>query len=357
MENKVLARSKKVTGVKRCGVTPAAPATSSRSHKALATPYARRRPRRVRGTAYQTVRKRVIILAWGDTSGYENGGLLESLRRYGIEAKLCHPDHFGIKVGAKLGLTYEGHPLARPALVLARTGSATGSHAEAILRQFELMGVPVVNPITAIQAAMNKAHAIQKMARAGLPVPLTHIHTSRKALRKKVEQWKGGYPCVVKILTGSHGNGVIQVKSPSDLKAYIGFLKAVHHRDPFIIQQFVGRPGEDLRVFIIGGKAIGAMKRTATDGDFRAGISANGKGSSFELTPEIAHISEMAARLLGLEIAGVDLLFSGDSVLVSEINSAPGFAGFERYCSIDIAGLIAKYVADKLASPPLLKAS
>jgi gamma-F420-2:alpha-L-glutamate ligase len=337
-------------------VSLAAPAARNVSRKALMpSSWAVRRPYARRGSAYAPCRPRVIILAWGDKWHYENKRLLEALHRYGIDAKLCHPEDFGITISSKLDITCRGKPISRPHLVLARTGSATGTHAEAVLRQFELMGIPVINSIASIQAAMNKAHTIQKARTAGLPVPLTHVYSSRNVLKGKVAPWNGGYPCVIKILTGSQGNGVIPVRSASDLKAYIGLLKVVHRSQPFIIQQFVGRPGEDVRVFVIGGRAVGAMKRKSTDGDFRANISRDGEGSRFELTPNITHLSEAAARLLGLEIAGVDVLLSNGTALLSEINSAPGFAGFDKYCKADTAGLIAKYVADKLAARPAQK--
>jgi gamma-F420-2:alpha-L-glutamate ligase len=144
-------------------------------------------------------------------------------------------------------------------------------------------------------------------------------------------------------------NGGVLIENASQLKAYVGLLKGLRHRSPFIIQQFIGRPGEDLRVFVIGGKTIGAMKRKATDGDFRAGISANGEGSPFKMTPEVVRVSEAAAHLFQLEICGVDLFMDSDgSVVLSETNSAPGFAGFEKYCKVDIATQIATYVAAKL---------
>jgi hypothetical protein len=154
---------------------------------------ARRSSYRTRGTRHATVGRTVVILAWGDGSGYELRELLGALSRQGLQPKLCHPDFFGITVERKLQLTYRGKLLGRPALVLARTGSATGGLPEAILRQFELMGVPVVNSVAAIQAAMNKAHALQRLARV-VPIPLTHVYTSLGSAKKKVALWTGVVP-------------------------------------------------------------------------------------------------------------------------------------------------------------------
>ena len=108
------------------------------------------------------------------------------------------------------------------------------------------------------------------------------------------------------------------------------------------------RPGEDLRVLVIGGQVIGAMKRTAPEGDFRANITNGGTGSLFEVTPEIDVIARETAQVLGLSIAGIDLLFDPRGFRVCEANSNPGFLGFEKYCKVDIADLITNYVKFKI---------
>jgi RimK family alpha-L-glutamate ligase len=291
--------------------------------------------------------KSVIIMAWGNRASYDNRRLIQAIQAYGIRVKFLHPNHFGVTIGRKLGLTYKGKLIARPDLILTRTGSATGSFADIILHQAELMKIRVINPIQGIQVVMNKARATQVLAEAGLRVPLTHVYSSLASF--KAAEWPGGFPCVVKILSGSHGNGVIKVESASQLKAYLGLLKGVKFGQPFIIQQFIGRPGEDLRIFVVNGEAVECMKRKATDGDFRAGISANGEGSRFEMTAEIKRVSEMAAAVAGVRIAGVDILRDLDGApWVSEINSAPGMAGIEKYCNPKIAEKIAKFVADEL---------
>jgi len=108
------------------------------------------------------------------------------------------------------------------------------------------------------------------------------------------------------------------------------------------------RPGEDLRVLVIGGKVIGAMKRTAPEGDFRANITAGGTGENFSVTEEIDFIARETAKVLGLDIAGVDLLFDENGFRVCEANSNPGFLGFEKYCSIDVADLLTEYIKFKI---------
>jgi RimK family alpha-L-glutamate ligase len=318
----------------------ARPLLAVRSHE-------RRRAFGVRKILHSGVSKSVIIMAWGNRWGYENRRLIQAIQSYGVRVKLCHPNHFGVTIGRKLGLTYRGKPIAKPNLILTRTGSATGSFADIILRQAELMKIRVLNPIQSIQVVMNKARTTQILAKAGLRVPLTHVYSSQKAF--KADEWPGGFPCVVKILSGSHGNGVIKIENASQLKAYVGLLKGVKFGQPFIVQQFIGRPGEDLRIFIVNGEAVECMQRKATDGDFRAGISAKGEGSRFEMTAEIKRVSEAAAAIAGVRLAGVDILLDLDGTpWVSEINSAPGLAGIERYCNPKIAEKIAEFVAEEL---------
>jgi RimK family alpha-L-glutamate ligase len=116
-----------------------------------------------------------------------------------------------------------------------------------------------------------------------------------------------------------------------------------------IVQEYLGdHPGEDLRVLVVGGKVIGAMKRTAPDGDFRANITNGGTGEKFPLTDEIEYIARETAKCLSLDIAGVDLLFDKRGFRVCEANSNPGFSGFETYCEIDVADVITEYVRFKL---------
>ena len=115
------------------------------------------------------------------------------------------------------------------------------------------------------------------------------------------------------------------------------------------MQEYLGdAPGEDLRVLVIGGKVAGAMKRTAPEGDFRANITNGGTGAGYEITPEIDYIARETARVLGLTIGGIDLLFDSRGFRVCEANSNPGFSGFEKYCGIDVADIITEYLRYKV---------
>jgi RimK family alpha-L-glutamate ligase len=220
-----------------------------------------------------------------------------------------------------------------------------------ILRAMMALGVTVVPSITAVLTAMDKVSTTLFAASAGLPIPKTLVHRGRSDV---ISAWTGGYPCVVKLSTGSHGVGVFKCESPTQLKALVEMIIALDQQRPFLIQEYLGaRPGTDLRVLVIGGKAVGAMMRSSGGDDFRAGISAGGTGTSFEMTPDIVEISEAIVRLMRLEIAGVDLLWQGENVAIGEVNSAPGFRGFDTYCRVDTAEKIAAYAKSRLVSNPM----
>jgi RimK family alpha-L-glutamate ligase len=185
---------------------------------------------------------------------------------------------------------------------------------------------------------------MRKAAAGALPIPKTMVHSAREGL---LAEWTL-FPCVVKVGTGSHGKGVIIIETASQLRALVDLMKTLDPKRTFLVQECMRR-GRDLRVLVIGGKAIGAMLRTAKDGDDRSGISAGGTGEPFPLTPDIVQLSEKISKLIGLEIAGVDLLFGPDNTMrICEINSAPGFRGFETYCGVDVAGEIAHFVEEQL---------
>ena len=173
---------------------------------------------------------------------------------------------------------------------------------------------------------MDKAHTMQVAWCAGLPIPKTLIHTTRTRIGAAGDF---GYPRVLKVATGSRGTGVVLCNDANQLDAQIGMIKTLDQNRSFLVQEYVREcPGRDLRILVIGGKAVAAMMREARNGDFRANISAGGVGSQFSLTPEITETSERLADLLGLRIAGVDLLFSTSAqFVVCEANSAPRVRG------------------------------
>ena len=158
-----------------------------------------------------------------------------------------------------------------------------------------------------------------------------------------------GFPCVVKVITGSYGKGVHLCETRKQFEATMELVDNLGSRKTMIVQEFVSATnGKDLRVLVIGGKVIGAMRRSAPEGDFRANITGGGTGEPFPLTDEIEHMARETARVMGLDIAGVDLLFDTNGYKVCECNSAPGFEGFERYVGVDVAQAMVSYARLRL---------
>ena len=229
-----------------------------------------------------------------------------------------------------------------PDLVIPRTGSGTGYFGFAMLRHLEQLGVPVINSSWSIEATKDKLYAAQVFAQKGIDTPKTILVKS--PVSPRLVQREIGFPAVVKIMAGSYGKGVYLVHSRSEFQDFIEFAHGIKSDEAIIVQEYVGsRPGEDLRVIVVGGQALGAMHRKSRDGSFKANITRGGEGEAYPLTDDIRDLAVSAADALGLDVAGVDLLFTEDGYTVCECNSAPGFEGFERATGIDVAGAIIDY--------------
>jgi RimK family alpha-L-glutamate ligase len=287
----------------------------------------------------------VIILTKLDRNEYESTRLVESFATKGIEARMCHPDDFDIIVDRDIhrGIKYKGEDLELPKLVLVRLGAGILPFQLAVVRHFEQAGVPCINGSLPIETVKDKLRSSQILSRSGIPIPNTMM--VRLPIDDGLVENNIGFPCVVKVVTGSYGEGVYLCERKRDYKKLMEFVDNLGNKKTMIVQEYLkDRPGEDLRVLVIGGKVIGAMRRTAPEGDFRANITNGGTGENFPVTEEIDYIARETAKALGLDIAGVDLLFDSRGFRVCEANSNPGFRGFEEYCGVDVADLITDYV-------------
>lgn len=291
----------------------------------------------------------VIIITKQTTEDYETRKLVESFTAKEIQVRVCAPDLFDIIVDKDIrkGIKYKGEDIELPQLVLVRLGAGILPFQLAVLRHFEQAGVTVVNSSVAIETVKDKLRTSQILSRHNIPIPNTML--VRYPIDDNLITENIGYPCVVKVVTGSYGAGVYLCEKKRDYKKLVDFIEKLGNKKTLIVQEYLGeRPGEDLRVLVIGGQVIGAMKRTAPEGDFRANITNGGTGSLFEVTPEIDVIARETAQVLGLSIAGIDLLFDPRGFRVCEANSNPGFLGFEKYCKVNIADLITNYVKFKI---------
>lgn len=233
-----------------------------------------------------------------------------------------------------------------PNVVIPRTGSGTGYFGHSLLRHFERLGVPLLNNSASIEVTKDKLHAAQVFAEHHLPTPKTML--VKDPVNPSLVAREIGFPCVVKIFAGSYGKGVYLCNNSREFRDFIEFAHGIKSDEAIIVQEFIkSRPGEDVRVIVVGGKALGAMKRSSKDGSFKANITRGGVGENYPLNPRIEEIAIKTTNALGLDVAGIDLLFDGDDYKLCEANSAPGFKGFEKYTGINVARAIIDYAKTK----------
>ena len=295
------------------------------------------------------MRKKILIITKLDRNEYESTKLVESFESKDIDVVTAHPDDFDIIVDRNIhqGLKYKGQEFELPSLVLVRLGAGILPFQLAVIRHFEQAGVPCVNGSVAIETVKDKLRTSQILSKHGIPIPNTML--VRMPIDDGLVKNNIGFPCVIKVVTGSYGEGVYLCEKQRDYKKLMEFIDNLGNKKTMIVQEYMGyRPGEDLRVLVVGGKVIGAMKRTAPEGDFRANITGGGTGEDYPLTEEIEYLARETARVLSLDIAGIDLLFDERGFRVCEANSNPGFLGFEKYCGVNIADLITEYVKFKI---------
>lgn len=232
------------------------------------------------------------------------------------------------------------HP--RPDAVIPRIGVALSGFGQIIISALEEARIPVTTSAFGLVHSRDKFRAGQFLAHNGIAVPRTLSFASARNIDTAI-RGVGGYPFILKKLMGTQGEAVFLINDV-DL-AHKKISKYIRKRKPFLIQEFIKESkGSDLRCFVVGGKVVGAMRRVAANGDFRANIHAGGKGEAVKLSPGERDMAIKAAQLLQLPIAGVDILQSDDGPLLLEVNSSPGLAGIEKATGKDIAAEIMRYI-------------
>ena len=282
---------------------------------------------------------------------YELTRLREEARQLEIALEAVAPEEIDLIVSrdGRRSIRRCGAEVELPDLLLPRTGSASDYFALAILRQLEHLGVAVINTSGAIEAVKDKLYSHQLLAQRNLPIPRTML--ARFPVDPELVAQQIGFPCVIKLLVGSYGEGIVLCRDRTSFRDLIELVAGLDRSQSLILQQYIGtRPGQDLRVWVIGGEVIGAMLRRSTDGSFKANISRGGDGEVFALNPEIERLARASAAAVQLEIAGVDLLFVGTGYCVCEVNSAPGFAGFEAATGINIARAVLEHARSTAAA-------
>lgn len=275
----------------------------------------------------------------------------EEAEKRGITLRFFAPSEIDLVVTRddRRSVVVNGTTTALPDFVLPRLGSATSYYALAVIRHLERLGVATINESDSIAAVKDKMYSMQVLAEQGLPVPKTML--VKFPIPIEVVKKQIGFPLVLKTVAGSLGNGVHLIKDESHFDDLMGFIQESKPSAQFILQEFIDKSfGKDLRVVVVGDDIVGAMMRESQDGSFKANFSRGGKTEKFTINDEIKRIAIEATKALGLEISGVDLLFDGEnSYKICEVNSSPGFHGFEQaYDDVDVAKIIFDYIISRV---------
>ena len=243
---------------------------------------------------------------------------------------------------------YRGEVLAGFDAMIPRIGASITFYGTAVLRQFEMMGVYPLNESVAITRSRDKLRALQLLSRKGIGLPITGFARSPDDIEDLIKM-VGGAPLVIKLLEGTQGIGVVLAETTkaaeSVIEAFMG-LKA-----NILVQEYISEAeGSDIRCFVIGDRVVAAMKRQAMEGEFRSNLHRGGTASQIKITPEERSTAVRAARIMGLNVCGVDVLRSDHGPLVMEVNSSPGLEGVETATDKDIAGMVFEFI-EKNARP------
>ncbi|HLT08019.1 MAG TPA: 30S ribosomal protein S6--L-glutamate ligase [Cyclobacteriaceae bacterium] len=244
-------------------------------------------------------------------------------------------------------IIYKGEKLIDIDAIIPRIGASVTFYGTAVVRQFELMGVFSAIESQAIVRSRDKLRCLQILSREGLGMPKTAFTNFSKGGEKQLVEHVGGAPLIIKLLEGTQGLGVVLAETK---KAGQSVIEAFHGlKARIIVQEFIKEArGADIRAFIVNGKVVGAMKRQGAEGEFRSNLHRGGKAELIKLSRSEKNAALNAAKALGLDIAGVDMLQSDRGPLILEVNSSPGLEGIEKATGINIAAKIVEYIEDSV---------
>ncbi len=280
---------------------------------------------------------------------YSTKRLVEACQQRGHQVKVyntlkCYMDIASLRPG----ISYKGERITEVDAVIPRIGASVTEYGLAVLRQFEMMGVFPLNESVAIGRSRDKLRAIQLLSRKGIGLPITAFANQAENTHDII-QLVGGAPLVIKLLEGTQGRGVVLAETNKAAESVIDAFREL--RANFMVQEFIREAGgADIRCFVIGEKVVAAMKRQAKEGEFRSNLHRGGVASLVKITPEERSAAVRAAKIMGLNVAGVDLLRSNHGAVVMEVNSSPGLQGIETATGKDVAGMIVSFI-EKNAAP------
>lgn len=237
---------------------------------------------------------------------------------------------------------YKGEALEGYDAIIPRIGASVTFYGTAVVRQFEMMGVYSVNESVAISRSRDKLRAYQLLARKGIGMPVTGFAHSTKYTHDLINL-AGGAPLVIKLLEGTQGIGVVLAETDKAAESVIEAFRGLNAH--ILVQEFIKEAGaKDIRCLVLGNKVVAAMMRTGKEGEFRSNLHLGGTSAPIKITTEERSTAIRAAKIMGLNVAGVDILRSNHGPVVMEVNSSPGLEGIEKATKKNVAGMIIEFI-------------
>ncbi len=287
---------------------------------------------------------RIAILSNG-TGNYSTKRLKEVALARGHEVKIIkYKECYAAIEKNNPTVSYRGEDLAKFDAIIPRIASYMTRYGSAIVRQLETQGVYTLSSSIAISRSRDKLRSTQLLAKAGVGIPKTVFSRNSADIDDMIDKL-GGTPVIIKLARGTHGNGVVLAESKKAAKSVLqAFYLSNEDGTNILLQEFIKESaGTDIRAFVVGSRVVASMKRQSLDDDFRSNLHKGGEGTIVKLTEEERKMAVRAARAMGLNIAGVDMMRSGRGPLVLEVNASPGF-GIEKVTGRDVATPIIEYL-------------
>ncbi len=279
------------------------------------------------------------------TSVKEVSRIVEEIKKAGAMAKVYKAENCQLYFHKKTSeILYNNKPIKGCDVLLTRVAKNNNVDLEvSVIKQFELMGIDVINRYLPVMNAKNKLRTMQMLSSKGIPVPATIVVRKLEHLDAAIERL-GGCPIILKTPFGSYGSGVVILESMRSLYSALDIIWKSAGSNIILIQEYVAEAqGSDYRAFVVGDKVVAAMQRTSVGDEFRSNLHLGGTSSKVRLTKEEKEIAVKATKIMGLEIAGVDILRSKRGPVIMEVNANPGFTGLAEITGVNVAAEIARY--------------
>lgn len=274
---------------------------------------------------------------------YSTQRLVEAATKRGHEVRVINHLRCYMNIASfKPSIHYNGSMLPQFDAIIPRIGASVTFYGTAVVRQFEMMGTFSLNESVAISRSRDKLRSLQLLSRKGIGLPVTGFANSPDD-SEDLLALVGGAPVILKLLEGTQGKGVVLAETRKAAESVVEAFRGLNA--DFLLQEFIKEAGgADIRCFVIGEKVVASMMRQAQEGEFRSNLHRGGTSRLIKITPEERSTAVRSARIMGLNVAGVDILRSNHGPVVMEVNSSPGLEGIERSTGRDVAGMMIEYI-------------